>query len=174
MKFLYLFFVSFFCLNSYLPVYSIGDEQVVGRILQKLGKQINKNYNLRVIGTNVGMPGGVVELLGLEFESERILTKKEMRKILIDCTEMFLTVINSDERIRSLLKNYPFTAENIEITIYNLPVDGSDVYHPKICTSTMNKGRLGYRTVDSQNTYTYKTSTTETYSEALKIIQNSK
>jgi len=102
------------------------DEQVVGNVLQKIAKQLEIKYFMQAVGTNVGMPSGIVKLLGLDFRVYRVLTKEEARKILIESAELFLAVVNSDEAIRPYLKNYPFTRDNINIVLFITESSGED------------------------------------------------
>jgi hypothetical protein len=144
------------------------------KLLHKLSKKMERQFNMSVIGSNVGMPGGVIQLLGLEFQIYKKLTKDEARKILIECSREFLIEINRDENIRNNLKNYPFTDKNIEITLYIYEPSRESIYYPDIDTAAMNQGRLKFTTTDKENIHVYKTREYELFDEALKIIENSK
>lgn len=119
--------LAFFCEGQMFAPYKLPeDEQVVGNVLQKIAKQLEIKYFMQAVGTNVGMPSGIVKLLGLDFRVYRVLTKEEARKILIESAELFLAVVNSDEAIRPYLKNYPFTRDNINIVLFITESSGED------------------------------------------------
>ena len=61
------------------------------------------------------------------------------RKLITDISEEILTQINSDVKIRSSLKNYPFTSKNIHISIFFQDIDGKTIFQPDLnIISTFN------------------------------------
>lgn len=177
MKIILLFLsISVILISCVLPTnYGMPkNERIVGRLLQKVAKQLESKHKFQTIATNIGMPGGVVELLGLDFQICRLLTKEEARKMLIDCAEQLLSAINSDEELHPYLKRHPFTVEDISLIIFIVDKVGNDVYHPNIDTAQISRGILEYTTTDAVDTFTYRTRINESYEEALKAVKETR
>jgi hypothetical protein len=149
------------------------NEQIVDQLLCHLSKKITQKYDLRTIGTNVAMPSGIIGLLGLEFKINKHLSKHEIRKILLDSGKEFLDTINADFRIRAFLKNYPFTYDNIDITLYISDPSGFEVLDPQIATAEIAYGKITYRTLDPNDPFRFKTQCIETIEEAKKFVEPS-
>ena len=66
------------------------NEQIVNKLIGQVSKTLEKKYHMLPIGVNVGMPGGVVKLLGVHFQIVGPLPKEKLRKILLDASEEFL------------------------------------------------------------------------------------
>lgn len=147
------------------------EDQSMDQILNNFSKYMEKKYHLIPVGTTIGSPGGIIRLLGLDFQIDRVLTKEEARQILMDGAQKFLFEINNDENIRKSLKNYPFTEKNIRIVIFIHDSNGQSVFHPNLGTASILNGELCFTTTDSQNTLRYETDESESYQEALKIYE---
>ena len=109
--------------------------------------------------------------MGLSFQIRGSLSKERLRIIIIDCVEEFLTLINANEQLRPHLKNYPFTTKEIEIEIFVVDATGRNVYDPEIMLASSYSGKIWYETVDKDAKFGYKTSTSEDYETALKIVR---
>jgi len=168
-----LFYSAFFFVGCMFAYYKLPeDEQAVGNILQKIAKHLEIKYSMQAAGTNVGMPDGIVELLGLDFQINHILTKDEARKILIESGEFFLSTVNADTAIRPYLKNYPFTYDNINIVLFMREPSGYNAYHPNIDTASLDGDGLSYTTTDKSEPLKYKSDVTESYQDAVNALRS--
>lgn len=115
-----------------------------------------------------------VNLLGLSFQIKGLLSNKRLREILIDCTEYFIAAVNANEKIRPYLKNYPFTANEIELELFLTAADGKDLYAPDISVVSTFSGKVWYSTYEKDRLYGGRSTIEESYEDALKIVRESK
>ena|ERR1700733_1502931 len=156
--------------NEYIPAeYVIISDNITADLAEKLSKR----YDMRVVGVRGGL-ADCVNILGLSFQIQGPLTKDELRKILVDCVEEFLFSINSNEKLRPSLRNYPFTAEGISIELFVIDRQGRTIYDPEIGVAVAKDGKLGYKTTDRNDTLKYKSRSIEDYEAALKIVREMK
>jgi hypothetical protein len=146
---------------------------VVSNVLHRSAEKFQKQYPISPIGTLIGMPGGIVEKLGLDFQSKRLLTKEEVRNIVVRCACDFLREINADERLRPLMCIYPFTLEHIDITIYNALEDGSYVCDPEIGVASIWNNQIVYTIWGDTETLDVKRKVKESFKEAQAVILSS-
>ena len=52
------------------------------------------------------------------FQINRQLDKEECRRLIVHCTEEYLTAINENSEFQKYLFHSPFPIENVEIDIY--------------------------------------------------------
>ena len=145
---------------------------LVDEILYNTEAVIGKKFNLKVVGTGAAMPEGIIKKLSLSFCSNKVLTKNELRILLHEVGNELLTQVNINKKIQKFLVRSPFSIENVQIIIFNYENNGSETYDPQISVADLSKGVFTYQTKDSNGTYGYKNTYTETYEEALKAIQN--
>lgn len=146
-------------------------ELSVNRILNKTSKILKDRYEMNPIATNVAMPGGIVKLMGIDFQIRGPLTKEEIRKILVDCAQELLSSINTDNEIEYYLKTNPFEINNIEINLFMLDSSRRRVNHPHIGIAGIRDGELDYLTLVTLGDVPKKISECqETYDEAIKIL----
>ena len=161
-------FINHSSSQKYIPAeYVVIVDQITADVAAKLANR----YNMRVIGIGGGLAGGV-NRLGLSFQIRGPLSKEQLRAIVVDCVEEFLLPINTNERLRPSLKNYPFTANEIEIKIFIVDKSGRRVHDPEIMIAKEFQGTVEYLTVDKDAKFGYKSSTEEDYEEALKIVRD--
>lgn len=153
--------------NQYVPADYVV---MANKITKQVADKISANYNLESIGVTSGL-ADCVNVLGLSFQIKGPVTKEFLRKILVDCVEEFLTLINGNERLRPFLKNYPFTANEIEIAIFVVDERGESIYHPEIGVANEFKGTITYRTSEKDVLAGYKSKVVEDYDTALKIVK---
>lgn len=156
--------------NEYVPAdYVVRADKITAEVKDKL----RKRYNMSVVGITGGMID-CVNVLGLSFQIRGPLVKDVLRRMLIDCVEEFLTPINADEKLRPFLKNYPFTAKEIVISIFVDDKNGLELYDPEISVASAINGKLIFRTVDIDNPWGYKQCMEESYENARKKVQEEK
>ena len=120
----------------------------------------------------MGTGGGMmrqIHNLAISFQCYDHLTIEQSRELLIYCSETYLSEINSNEKIKPYLQNYPFQARDIEIRIFihesaEHPLPAGDISIAKII-----QGNLDYEINHPQPPY-LKTIHKEPYKEALKIL----
>lgn len=156
--------------NNYSsPEYVVISE----KILSDIAITLSKRHKMSFFG-DVGGMARCVNLLGLVFQIPGPLSKNQLREILIDCVEELLNAINTNEKLRPYLKNYPFTAKEVEIKLFIIDQKGEDIYDPEIDVAAAHNGILRFTTTDKNNTFVYKSQIKEDYETALKIVKEKK
>jgi len=135
---------------------------------------LKKKFPLHACGTGMMMPSGVVQKLTLCFQSKTLLTRNQLRVLLIECGEELLQQINSNKHIQRFLVKNPFTIKEVSIVIYNKDKEGNTPYDPLIVTADISGSILTFFTKDPQDKWVYKNEFEETYEEALEIIKQNK
>lgn len=125
------------------------------------GLQIAKKYKFELVGVGGGNRD-FLEFLSLSFATINAHDIDSLRSIFIDITSGLLNLINRDKKIRPYLLNYPFTLKNLHITILNVC---DNAPHQTIVSVFSIKEKIEYWSNDS-------IVHTETYQEALKIIES--
>ncbi|PJD93786.1 MAG: hypothetical protein CK425_12415 [Parachlamydia sp.] len=150
-------------------------EQIVNDLLYRIENSFEKKYKINAMATNIAMPGGVVKLLGLDFQVRGPLSKEEIRKMLITLEEDFLVFVNSDEAIKPHLKNYPFRIENIESTLFFIDSKRMELLDPNIGIAEVSGGSLEYKILSrTEGFLSIKSTSKESYEEALQALNRKK
>jgi hypothetical protein len=144
--------------------------EIAADILEGTAAFAHKRYPLHACGTIMMMPGGVVKELGLCFQAKTLLSRDQLRILLLECGNELLQQINSNKHIQRFLIKRPFTVKEVQIIIYNKDHQGNEPYDPLIATGEISEGILTFRTTDPKHTYTYNNRFKETYEEALEIV----
>lgn len=147
-------------------------EQLVNATLAKTAQIIKDKYHLKPCSVGAAMPGGPIRKLILGFDTKTLYTRNELRKLLIQCAQEMIDQVNANEEIQPFLMKAPFTIENVQITIFNQKPDGRIDYDPEIVTAGIICRVLTYRTKDPEDHYKYKNHFTESYEEALKLLES--
>ena len=114
-------------------------EQAVKAVLGQTKAILKKRYKLDPVATNVAMPGGVIKLLGLDFQIVGPLKKERIREILIDCAQELLNKVNTNSQIKPYLEQYPFTIKNVEINLFIVDSTRREINHPEIGIASIQK-----------------------------------
>ena len=77
--------------------------QLVNQVLSRSSKIIQKKHNVMPVGSGVSMPGGPIQKLILSFSSKSLMSKAEIRKILIEATHEMVQLVNSNKEIQQYL-----------------------------------------------------------------------
>ncbi len=133
---------------------------------------LENRYQMKFIGWSEGADEVHYKRMGLNFQVFRVLSKSEGRKMLIDSVNELLKEINTLSELQSFLNPAPFSPLNVEIHIFDYQPDGKDVYYPNIVAFTAYKGNLRYKTKIPENEFGYYTKESETYEEALSIVNS--
>lgn len=148
-------------------------------LLDSFAREVQKELGIDTCYIGGKSINGIKEI-GAKFVLNQFVTQEEARQLLVEVTEKLLSTINSNEKVRPYLKEYPFPANllkihmNIEkksfdefpdVRIVSLTLEGNlinyvqEILHPK------EEGKL-FR-------YSEKiVLPTESYQEALKIVED--
>lgn len=145
--------------------------KAVEDLLYRTEQSFEKKYKIRTIGTNIGMPGNVIGILGLQFQMLGPRSKKEIRNLLINLAQEFRLFVNNDEAVRPYLKNYPFELENIQIILFFNDSKGYEIDNPNIGIAQISYGKLVYRIMETTDIPRVINEYEESYEEALKAAE---
>jgi hypothetical protein len=145
-------------------------EKIADAITNKTAEKFKREKALYLIGIGGGMMDDI-KMMSMDFNYYREVDFDAARALLVYCVEEYLAAINGSEEVRPYLHNYPFTAKNIEIRLYFYKPNGRDLPLGKLSIASAIKGTVKYK-VDNPNGYTLDTVRTETYEEALQIVQS--
>jgi hypothetical protein len=138
----------------------------------KTGNKLEKKYGMSPCGIGGGAKEDGIWLMALSFDRYGDpLTEAEARKLIINCVDDFLEAVNNDEQLKPFLKEYPFTAKNLDLTIYNYDKGQVLNYFPYIAIVTNSEGKVGFFTENASTKYGYYTKKYETYDEAIAILK---
>ncbi len=164
-------FILVGCSDFTRPSYVPSEKQkVVNELRRRVATELMVKTGLQPCGTG-GQMMDQVKMLALAFAYNKPLEIEEGRKLLVNAVETFVLAINSDERIRPYLNNYPFKPENVEIVIVINNSDKSSVEPEKICLLVARRGICKYEVHDSK-TELLKTIYQETFFEAQQIAKD--
>ena len=148
------------------PLYVKLAKQITATTAERLEKQ----KKLHLVGTGGEMMDDI-QMMAMSFYFYSIVDADVARNLLITSVEEYLSVINTNEKIKPYLHNYPFTAKNVEVTIFFYNSDGSNISPGAISIATADKGKVIYY-VDDPEKHTFKTLYEESYEEALKLVSS--
>lgn len=167
---------SVFLFILFLFIYSCGSQHsessslptkqgLVNDVRKKTILQLKIEKGLYACGVGSRMMDQI-KALALSFNYYKELDIEEARELLLSAGKVFLDNINSNERIRFYLYNYPFKPENIQIRIFIKNRGGSLIERDKLAVAAMVDGILEYD-ISSSDTQCLKTIYRETYEEAV-------
>ncbi|MFI0434549.1 MAG: hypothetical protein ACH350_02320 [Parachlamydiaceae bacterium] len=143
--------------------------------VRKIGLKIGEKYGMTYSGAGGGAKSDGIWLMSLSLERKGDpLSENDARRLIIKCVNDFLAQVNSDEKLEPFLKNHPFKAANLALTIFNHNKDSSLHFFPYISVVTNSKGKIGYFTEDPSTKHGYHTEKYETYEEAVAILSQNK
>ena len=166
-----LIFFFFDACSHHSPGNRLSNHQIV-----KTGKQLGMKYDMKISFLGGGeTKDRKIRLITVGFtRNGKPLTIEEGRKIIVDCTETFLTDINNNDKLRPFLSVYPFTVEKLNVTIMNEDDKGNFIAEPFLATISQLEGKVYYRTQDPENEYKFKSKISESYDEAVAILKKEK
>jgi len=172
-KFLQVFILTstlLFCGYAYgnNPFIYSKHEIIADKVIAQVAKDLSKIYNLQAVGYGGSMHEDVEEM-SLSFSCHRKMTRKEYRKLIVNCSEYFLNEINSNEELRPHLHNFPFTSNHILLFIFVFSENGTELGIGQLSCVSVIKGKVNYSVHETE--YTVKTGFEEPYSEALRLVK---
>lgn len=144
--------------------------QLANNITSPFCKQLQKTHHLYLIGSGGGMMDNV-ESISLTFVSHQKVNVEQGRKILVDVSETLLNRINAYPQIKPHLNNFPFTANNLDISILFETPSGEFLRGEYLASLSVDEGRVIYAKYDPLNKKLF-TVYRETYIQALEIIRS--
>ncbi len=159
------FFFSPFRLSS--P--SSKDEVIADQVLARAAKKIETTKDLHLIGIGAQMLNEI-EMLALSFQCLREVDLNTARELIVYSVQTLMAEVNENEEIRPYLKNYPFTSKNVEIRIFCYQPDASNVALHKLEIISSINGIIKYYPRGPDKYKMEEPILTETYEEALSII----
>jgi hypothetical protein len=168
MKFIFIFLVIIV-----MPFYAFSTSKhtkEVNRIVNPFLKELEKKGKIYVFGAGGGFMNDV-EKINLSFCTQRTVDVEKARLLIISIVEELLKRINADKGIRPYLHNYPFTNENLCITIHFEDKNGDPVLPPNLVFTKVMLGKVSYSTQNLKQPLAMDRIHSETYEEALKIYK---
>lgn len=84
----------------------------------------------------------------------------------------YLNMVNDSAEIRPYLHNYPFTEQNIQVTIFvYLDSNFTKVEPGQVNTVSTVNGRVRFHTRSAEDQYRRETLHEESYAEAVRIVR---
>lgn len=151
--------------NPYLPT----KQSLVNEVMNQTFVKMKMEKGLIPCGIGSGMMHQI-RMLALAFDYYKEIDIDEARELLIAAGSEFLKTINSNEKIRIFLDQYPFTPKNIEISIFLRNPDGSLTEPGKLTVASIINGILKYNIrslATGQLEIVYK----ESYEEAIQKVR---
>jgi len=135
------------------------------KITAETAKKLQTEKKLYLIGTG-GQMMHDIQMMAMDFNYYQEVDLNTARELLMYVVNEYLAAINNNTEVRPYLHEYPFTAKNIETTIFIYGPNRRDLPQEKICRVKCIKGRFDYYNgLDDYNPI-YR----ETYDEALQRI----
>lgn len=170
-KYFFIFVLFFMCSCNHnrthkfqVPEY----EKMADRLTLRTAIKLKKEKNLTLVGIGGGMMDHI-RMMSMSFVYKNEIDIEAGRDLLVSCLNEYLNAINSDEKLRPHLVNYPFEPKNVEIWIYIHRSDNQRMDLGKISFISSIEGNFKYKIdKDPHNSeIIYK----ETYEEAIAKIK---
>ncbi len=139
-------------------------------ITAKTAKKLKEEKKLCLVGTGGKMMHDI-QAMDMSFNYYKVVDIQTARQLLVDSVEEYLSAINSNEKVRPYLHEYPFTAKNVEIVIYFRNPDGSKVASGKINIAAVTQGEVVYY-IDYPEKHDLRAIHEEAYEEAFNLMKN--
>lgn len=152
---------------------SINYVVFVNQVTNAFIEEVRKEFGLQCIAEGGSMPYDVFDI-SLCFMAYRKATIDEARELEVVLIEKFLKIINAHEKIRPYLREYPFPAKRVRLSISfhkknNLPETENSIDYVHQC-----KNKLFYTFHDSKMDYSSIDLWEEPYEDAYQLIQNNR
>ena len=130
------------------------------KVLSAYLKQMSKTANLHANGSG-GRFGEKISLVAFSFTSHAKCDVEASKKLLLLSINSLLEKINSSEKLRPFLCQYPFSKENVQISISFY--DKNNYYPQDYVSIKLNtKNKISFGIFDKE-IYNYKTLTEEPF-----------
>lgn len=143
-------------------------------IAKEFSKDIEQEYGMKFCGISEAAPKGKYQNLGIDFYIFKKLSLPEARKVLLALEEDFLNRINSDKSLEEYLLVYPFTGNNVVISIFCRFEEEPELYFPDYSVFSIYNSTLhyGFRKLNNDGSKSNLKFNVETKEEALELLDN--
>ena len=164
--------IFLFFIFSNDPIEGITEkEKTVWAVSLQTAKEFKDKYDLQFIGIGQSGDDKLLKSLRLSFILDKILSKDEGRKLVLNCVKKLLDNVNGLKKNQPFLIDTPFLENNLGITVYFYKdQEHSSTVYPDICCITVIDGLIYYRFRDPNPPFLYKFSEEETMEDAKRII----
>ena len=142
--------------------------RIASKVRSEAAKKIQNELGLIPCGFGGGMMHKIRNL-HLAFFYYEPLDLKNSRKMLIQAANIFLNEINSNEKIRPYLCEYPFLPKDISLLIVLQKSDGSKVDKGDLTLVSISDGIVEFKLLESE--YSLHVLHEESYEEAIEKLQ---
>ena len=112
---------------GYDPKWDLATYIYNNEIGKKVFAHLKKEKKLTVCESGFGLRGGdKIRCMHCGFDYFNEITIIEARELVMETANLYLKVINENEKIRSFLEKYPFGPDDIEIRFFLFNSDGSN------------------------------------------------
>lgn len=119
--------------------------QIAHEITAKTAIELRAQKNLYLVGTG-GQMMDDIQMMAMSFNYYQEVDLKTARELIVYAVDEYLLAINNNKEVRPYLHEYPFTAENVEISIFIYRPNGSELPLEKIYCIECMKGKVEYYT----------------------------
>jgi hypothetical protein len=168
-----IFSLLILCFSSYVypkvqpSAKTINYDQIANKITMNFANKMKQKKNLLFCGSGGAMMGNIQEM-HVSFNYYTLIDIPFARKLLIECAKEYLQDINDNIEVQPYLHDHPFTAKNLEISIFTYNTDGRGVLYPNLRNACLYQGIIYYFGDDGEKFVTIKE---EPYDEAVKIVE---
>ncbi len=142
--------------------------EIVNKIKDEFIKKVCHSGEFSLSSTGGGMMGDVQKIIiGLHVKGAFLIP--EVRQILVQQEEEFLSLLNGNRKVRPYLKTYPSGPETFELSIGFDQQNGSYQTPPYIAYAYTARGNIFYGIFDVSKSI-LDTILTEAYDDAYKIV----
>lgn len=125
-----------------------------------------KKMDLHCVQLNITAPKEV-QNLSIEFETDCKADLKRARKLEVELTELLLKLINTDEKVRPFLQEYPFPSHKACISIL---FNANHNTHKKAVAKVMQLSNQLYYSTFEDDFPVYQVIKIESYDDACKTV----
>jgi len=142
------------------------------RVMVAYSKEVYKNNKWNMVGIGGGFDPEQVRSLRLDFFIfGENLSVEESRNLIVDEIKNFLEKINQDKKINIYLSHRPFTIDDIHLGLVFYTKDFEYIDNSNYVTQVdLIDGKIFYAIYDKESKNKRRSIHSETYEEALKLI----
>lgn len=154
-------------------------EDEMDTLLASFSEEVYKKFGLSVWSIGGKWINGIKEV-GAKFVLNQFVTNAEARQLLVEVTEKLLSAINSNEKVRPYLKEYPFPAGLLKLRFCIEKKGHNEFPDVRMESMTLNENLITYVQEilhPKEEGEVFRDSekivlATESYPEALKIVED--